>query len=161
MVTLVTVEVMITVAAEALLRSVVDWALTVTVLPAGTPKGAVNVVASPLAVWAGEKVPQSWALPHVATQVTPEFATSLLTVADTEAVPPTDRVEGGACMRETETVGVDDSLAFVPVIAQPAVAIETARRSKSGRCVSQRRFLKVSFFPGCTGKQLAAEPVRP
>jgi hypothetical protein len=66
-----------------LLRSVVESAVTATVFFDGTLKGAVYVVVPPLAVCAGEKVPQLGALPQSATQSTPAFATSLLTVADT------------------------------------------------------------------------------
>lgn len=50
--------------------------------------GAVYVVAAPLAVWVGEKVPQALApAAHVADQVTPPFALSLVTVAVNVVVP--------------------------------------------------------------------------
>jgi hypothetical protein len=79
----VTVDVMVTVAAKALLRSVVESAVIDMVLCAGTANGAVYVVVPPLAVCAGEKEPQLGALAQVATQSTPAFATSLLTIAET------------------------------------------------------------------------------
>lgn len=50
MVTLVTVDMIETVAVEDLLRSVVDSAVTATVFPEGTPVGAVKMVVAPLAV---------------------------------------------------------------------------------------------------------------
>jgi hypothetical protein len=100
-------------------------------LPVGTPIGAVNVVAAPLAVWIGEKVPHTGALPQTATQSTPAFATSFVTVAATNAVALTDMEEGGLCIRDIETVGVSGSLE--PVIAHPAAARERARRSTRGR----------------------------
>jgi hypothetical protein len=50
MMTPVTVDVMVTVAAEDLLRSVVDSAVTATVFFVGMPGGAVNVEVAPLAV---------------------------------------------------------------------------------------------------------------
>jgi hypothetical protein len=70
--------------------------VTVTVLCAGTPRGAVKVVAAPLGVWEGEKEPHWGALPHIATQSTPALAVSLLTVAETGAELPTVSEEGGA-----------------------------------------------------------------
>jgi hypothetical protein len=127
----------------------------------GTPTGAVKVVVAPLAVWVGENEPQNATLPHLANQSTPALATSLLTVATIGAVPLTDRVEGGFCTRDTDTVGVEfsDSLALVPTSPQPAVAIETARRNRSGRCTPQER-LKVSFSSECAAQRLSAELAR-
>jgi hypothetical protein len=88
--------VIVIVAANVLLKFVVDMALTATVFPFGTDRGAVNVVASPLAVWGGEKDPQFGALLQRAAQVTPALATSLLTVADTTAAAPIGIEPGGA-----------------------------------------------------------------
>ena len=76
-----TLAVTVTVCVAVLVGSVVDVAVIVTVPPAGTTAGAVNVVAAPLAVWGGEKVPHAPELPQVTVQSTPLFAGSLLTVA--------------------------------------------------------------------------------
>lgn len=78
-----------------------ELAVIVTVKsPVGALGGAVNVVATPLAVEAGETVPQGTA-EQVTAQVTPPFAESLVTVAVTGVVVP-------ACMvvvpAETETL---------------------------------------------------------
>ena len=108
MVMLVTVDVIITVDAKALLRSVVERAVTATVLPDGTPMGAVNVVVAPLAVCEGENEPHLGALPHIATQSTPAFATSLFTRAETDAVPLVGMEAGGIWVRDTEITGVCD-----------------------------------------------------
>lgn len=83
--------------------------------------GAVNVVVAPLAVCAGENEPQAGALPQVAIQSTPAFATSLFTVADTVTLPPMDMVAGGVRMRDTEIIGVaDDAVcALVEQLARP------------------------------------------
>src|SRR5580692_7526088 len=100
---------MVTLAEAALLLSVVDSAVRDTVLPAGTPFGAVKVVGAPLAVCAGENEPQGAraALLQIGTQSTPALATSSLTVAATIVVMPKDRGEGGgACVIDTEIVGV-------------------------------------------------------
>ena len=102
----VTVDVIVTVAANALLWSVVERAVTATVLPDGTPLVGVNVAADPLAVCAGEKDPQLGALAHIATQSTPAFATSLLTAAETDAVVLVGIAAGGVCVMETEIIGV-------------------------------------------------------
>lgn len=111
----------------------VDNAVTATVLPAGTSMGAVNVVGTPLAVWEGEKEPQLGALLHIAAQSTPAFARSLLTVADTDAVSPTDNEEGGRRIRDTDIVGVDDAAPVCEPPKQPETMIEAARRRRSGR----------------------------
>ena len=79
----VTVEVTVTVAENDLLRSVVESALTVTVLRAGTATGAVKTEVPPLDVCGGLNEPQFGTLAHVATQSTPAPARSLLTVAAT------------------------------------------------------------------------------
>ena len=70
--------------------------------------GAVKVVAAPLSVWAGEKVPQFGALPQVAIQSTPALAGSLLTLADTCAWVPTGSVVGGSCVIAMDMSGVCD-----------------------------------------------------
>ena len=61
--------------------SVTEVAVTVTVPPVGIAAGAVYVVAEPLAVFVGLKLPQAPALPQVTDHVTPAFAGSLLTTA--------------------------------------------------------------------------------
>jgi hypothetical protein len=115
-VTPLTVEVMVTLEAALLLRSVADIAVTDTVLPDGTPMGAVNVVEAPLAVCEGVNVPQTGALPHIATQSTPALATSLFTEAETLLVLPTAIDEGGAWVMATEIVGVAEL--FVPALVE-------------------------------------------
>jgi hypothetical protein len=72
----VTVDVIVTVAATALLWSVVERAVSDTVPCAGTARGAVYVVVPPLAVCEGEKEPQLGGLPQIATQFTPALAMS-------------------------------------------------------------------------------------
>lgn len=116
----VTVDVIVTVAANALLWSVVERAVTATVLPDGTPLGAVNVAADPLAVCAGEKDPQFGPLAHIATQSTPAFAISLFTAAETDALVLVGIVAGGACVMETEISGVAVPLAR-ELLEQPVV----------------------------------------
>ena len=118
-----TVEVMVTLEAALLLRSVADVAVTDTVLPEGTPIGAVNIVEAPLAVCGGVNVPQMGALPHIATQSTPAFATSLLTVAETLLVLPTAIDEGGAWVMATEIVGVTE-LSVRALVEQPTMLID-------------------------------------
>ncbi len=76
-----TLAVMVTVSSAVLVGSVVEAAVIVTVLPAGTEAGAVNVVAAPLAVCAGEKVPHAPGPPQLTVQSTPASAVSLATVA--------------------------------------------------------------------------------
>jgi hypothetical protein len=88
--------------------SVVEVAVMVTVPPVGGVLGAVYPVAAPLAVCAGEKVPQAPALPHVTVQSTPALAESLLTAATKFAlafsmivllvIPPVIFTETGAMM---------------------------------------------------------------
>jgi hypothetical protein len=80
--------------------------MTVTVLCAGTAKGAVKTAMAPLAVWGGENVPQLGALPQLATQSTPASAISLFTVAETCELLVTNNDEGGACVIATEMSGV-------------------------------------------------------
>ena len=132
--------------------------------PLGRASGAVKNVMAPLAVWMGEKEPQAGALPQIATQSTPAFAMSFETVADTTATPPTGTCEGGVCMRDTEIVGVDDSLALgMPesVIPQPAVAIEMTSKNRTGRCAPQRSVLDAGFFPGGKEEPLPVDPDSP
>ena len=77
----------VTVSVAVLVGSVVDAAVMVTLPPlAGIPEGAVNVVATPLAVCAGEKVPQFPGVEQVTVQSTPAFAASPLTAATNLAV---------------------------------------------------------------------------
>src|SRR3974390_2667228 len=71
----------VTVSVAVLVGSVVDAAVMVTLPPDAVEAGAVNVVAVPLAVCAGEKVPQLPGLAQVTVQSTPAFATSSVTVA--------------------------------------------------------------------------------
>lgn len=97
----------------------------------------MKTVVPPLAVCDGEKEPHRGALPHVATQSTPAFAGSLLTVADTGTGLPTIKEAGGACVMATEMIGVcDEGSAFDPVIAQPVIPIipsKDARPTTNGR----------------------------
>jgi hypothetical protein len=65
---------------------VVEVAVMVTELPAGTAMGDVKVVAMPLAVCVGEKVPHAPVVPQVTVQSTPALPGSLLTVAIKGAV---------------------------------------------------------------------------
>jgi hypothetical protein len=121
-----------------LLWSVVESAVTATVFFDGTLKGAVYVVVPPLAVCAGEKVPQLGALPQSATQSTPAFATSLLTVADTWAEPPTTKARGGACVMVTEMIGVVDAeLDFAGLLEHPANPQKPATLSHESRNVAR------------------------
>jgi hypothetical protein len=96
MVTRLTVDVMVTGVAKDLPWSVEESAVTDTLFPEGTSRGAVNMLDSPLAVCGGAKVPQFGALGQTETQSTPALATSLVTIADTVAAPPTGSVAGGA-----------------------------------------------------------------
>jgi hypothetical protein len=114
------VEVIVTDEEPDLLRLVEDKAVTFTEFPEGTSKGAVNVELAPLAVCVGLNVPQFGALPHIATQSTPAFAGSLLTLAETVAVPPTGMVEGGVCVKAREISGVCEALALLP-LEQPEI----------------------------------------
>ena len=96
----------VTGAANALLRSVAESAVTDIVLLTGTAEGAVKVVVPPLAVCDGEKEPHWRALAHVATHSTPASAVSLLTVAETWTLFPTIKVTGGVWVMATEIMGV-------------------------------------------------------
>src|SRR5271168_1136977 len=79
-------KVTVTVCVAVLVGSVVDAAVIMTLPPAGIAEGAVNVVAFPLAVCAGEKDPQFPTVPQVTVQSTPALATSLATAATNLAV---------------------------------------------------------------------------
>lgn len=76
----------LTVCVSFVVGSDVDAAVIVTVPPAGIAAGAVYDVADPLAVCAGEKVPQLPGLEQVTDQSTPALAVSLATAATSEAV---------------------------------------------------------------------------
>jgi len=134
-VTPVTVEMTVRVAELALLWSVVERALTVTVFLEGTARGAVKTVVAPLAVCEGEKDPQLGALPQLATQSTPACAMSLLTVAESCAMLPTIKVEGGACVMATEMMGVCvcKRLPFPGPVVQPAMARKMGRPTADNR----------------------------
>jgi hypothetical protein len=146
-VTPLTVEVMVTLEAALLLRSVADVAVTDTVFPDGTPIGAVNVVGAPLAVWGGVNVPQMGALPHIATQSTPAFATSLLTVAETLLVLPTVIDEGGVWVMATEIVGVTE-LFVLALVEQPTMLVHRQIANASDRNTRQvlRFVIKITLF---------------
>ena len=116
----VTVERTVTENAEALLWSVVERAVTAMVACGGTARGAVNMVAAPLAVCAGEKLPQFAALPQVAIQSTPAFAGSFVTVADTCTELPTVNMVGGSCISATDMTGVCDKGLLAGLVEQPA-----------------------------------------
>jgi hypothetical protein len=113
---------------------VVESAVTTVVACFGILVGAVKVVVPPLAVCAGEKEPQSGALPHVATQSTPAPAGSLLTVAETGTAPPVTIERGGACVMLTDMIGVAAAgSAFEPVSAQPVMPSKQPRPATRGR----------------------------
>jgi hypothetical protein len=97
---------MVTVADADLVVSEMEVAVTVTVAGLGGAAGAEYVVAAPLAVVVGLKLPHD-ELPQVTDQVTPAFALSLLTVAVKAAVVLA-ATELGGLFRATEigTAGV-------------------------------------------------------
>jgi hypothetical protein len=124
-------------------RLVVDSAVTSVVPCVGTSGGAVKIVVAPLAVCAGENVPQELVKvegrAQVATQSTPAFAGSLLTVAETGTGLPMVKEAGGACVMATVMIGVcDEGSALEPVIAQPVIPIRKARQATNGRTVPQK-----------------------
>jgi hypothetical protein len=84
--------------------SVTDVAVTTTEPPVGTLAGAVYVVATPLAVCAGLKVPHELD-PQATVHCTPPFAKSLVRTAFSEAVPLTGRDAGGAGAKAIEIGG--------------------------------------------------------
>jgi len=112
----------------------------VTVPMAGTAKGAVNVVVPPLGVCGGEKDPH-WRPPlHAATQSTPALARSLLTVAETVALPPVSNEAGGDWFMTREMMGVCDPLLAEPDEPDPHPVIpqKATRRSPSGSTMRER-----------------------
>jgi hypothetical protein len=86
--------VIVIVAVAVLVPSVTEVAVTVTVFPLGTAAGAVYVTAVPLGVFDALKDPHAVLLPQVADHLTPALALSLATVAVSDAVAFTTRVEG-------------------------------------------------------------------
>jgi hypothetical protein len=84
---------MVTVVDAVAVPSVTEVATTVTVPPVGTFAGAVYVVAEPLAVFAGLKLPHE-DVPQVTDHVTPAFALSPVTNAVKGAVVPAVTVDG-------------------------------------------------------------------
>lgn len=85
--------------------SVTEVAVTVTVLPVGTAAGAVYVVAAPLAVVAGLKLPQGADDPvelQVTVHFTPAFAASFITFAVIDAVVEISSEDGGADAKLTD-----------------------------------------------------------
>jgi hypothetical protein len=80
--------------------------------------GAVYVVAAPLAVCAGLKLPQVPA--GVQVQSTPALVLSFATVAVREVVPFVDKVAGGAA----ESVSVTAAGAFTAMIALAMILLE-------------------------------------
>jgi hypothetical protein len=137
----VTVDVMVTVAVEVLLRSVVDSAVTTTVFFAGTPGGATKMEVAPLAVWLGKKVPQLGALPHIATQSIPALAGSLVAVAETAAMLPAIKEAGGNTVIATETMGVrvPGSAALVLHPAKTPIAAKLHKIARNAPIQSFRR----------------------
>jgi hypothetical protein len=85
--------------------SVLEVAVTVTVLPVGTAAGAVYVVATLLSVAVGLKTPQAPALPQVTVQFTPWFCESLVTTAVSDAAVLVCSEVGGAGLKATEITG--------------------------------------------------------
>src|ERR1700754_766720 len=89
-----------------LVVSETEVAVTVTVAGVGGAAGAEYVVAAPLAVVVGVKLPHE-ELPQVTDQVTPAFALSLLTVAVRGVVVLAGTEVGGLfSVTEIGTVGV-------------------------------------------------------
>jgi len=74
--------------------SVIEVAVTFTVLPVGIAAGAVYVVAALLAVVVGFNEPHAEP-PHVTLQVTPAFLLSPVTTAVSGKVLPIVRAAGG------------------------------------------------------------------
>ena len=130
MVTPVTAEVTATETATALLWSVEERAVTATVFWAGTAGGAVKVVVAPLAVWAGEKLPQLIALLQVAIQSTPALAGSLFTEAETCADVATCSVLGGICCSAMDMRGVCEGGVWGRPVEHPA-RLPKVRRAKA------------------------------
>jgi hypothetical protein len=159
-VTPVIVDRIVTLADKALLRSVDERAITVTVLCAGTARGAVKTAVAPLAVCEGENDPQFGALPQLATQSTPAPAVSLLTVAETCALLPTNKEVGGAWVIATEMMGVV-AFALVTFPEQPAVPKRAARPTTNKNPRQQRLWRTSSTFLPGRSKSFSTEPTRP
>jgi hypothetical protein len=100
-VTVMAVAAVTVTAAEAVVELLEVAAATMVTLPAAD--GAVYVVAAPLAVCAGLKVPQAPAGEQL--QSTPPFAESFVTVAAMETVPLTAKVAGGAVLKVIARAG--------------------------------------------------------
>jgi hypothetical protein len=102
-----------------------DVAVTVIVAGVGGAAGALKVVAVPLGVEAGLKLPH-WALPQVTVQVTPAFALSLLTVAVSAAVLVA-ATDAGGLLRVTEIGALGAEMVMVAeadlVVSLTAVAV--------------------------------------
>jgi hypothetical protein len=102
----------------------VEVALMVTV-PAGAVMGDVNVVAVPLAVWAGLKAPHG-VLVQVTVQSTPAPATSLVTIA-VYAVPVPAVTDVAAAGEKTieiaGTMVIVAEALFVLSVVEVAVAV--------------------------------------
>jgi hypothetical protein len=111
-------------------ESVTDVALTVTVLPLGTADGAVYVVAAPLAVPVGLKLPHAPELPQVTDQVTPALAESLLTVAVRDCVALVCREVGGVPLKATLMAGGGGGLELLepPHAASAAIVLRAITR---------------------------------
>ena len=85
---------MVMVAEADCVESVTEVAVRVTVAGLGAVAGAVNLVATPLAVEGAERLPHC-APPQVTVHLTPAFALSLLTTAVRLMVEPASVDEGG------------------------------------------------------------------
>jgi len=130
MTTLVTEETSVTVDAAVLLRSVLESAVTAIFDLDGTETGAVKVVAAPLSVCWGEKLPQLVVLAHVAIQSTPALAGSSVTVAETCAWVPTGSVDGGNCTIAMDMSGVCEGGVCGRLVEHPAIP-QKAMRTKA------------------------------
>jgi len=115
---------MVIVADAVAVPSVTELATTLTVPPVGTFAGAVYVVAAPLAVDVGLKLPHEDP-PQVTDQLTPAFPLSLLTTAVNDPVCPAVIVVGGAGLKVTEISGGFGPLPPPPPHAAAANAIAT------------------------------------
>jgi hypothetical protein len=94
-------------------------ALRFTLLPAGAEAGAVYTVATPLAVCVGLNEPQFAEL-QLATQSTPAFETSLITLTVRVVCDPNCRAAGGASENDTPiSLALGGSTAFVMQAERP------------------------------------------
>jgi hypothetical protein len=108
--------------------SAVDVAVIVTVPPVGIAGGAVYDVAAPLAVCAGEKLPQLPGLEHVTDQSTPALLESLVTAAISWALRPCTIVPFGTVwliFKETGATIVTFTCSLANCALLPAVACAT------------------------------------